>query len=265
MYTCVDQQLISCFTDLKYHLIRFCFARKLINDNKQLSAWRCFTMCDILDRLINCCIISVIIVTRIHLLIKGDVRSYSKSMSYISGYAIIEKSYSNFYQRNRKCIPFRSTWVHFPISGVRVTRSLVFCVMIYWSLFLLLSFFLLSIVLSVLLRFTDSDYPFGIFWPLCWLFFFDIRILIPPLGSSNSSYPISCSCFVKDLLSNDRWPYPVLAILFRPFGFLVPKDFFLHYLAFTYFWLWACLLKFVLETSREHRIWYLLHCYINIF
>jgi hypothetical protein len=75
--------LISCFTDLKYHLIRFCCARKLINDNKQLSTWRCFTMCDILDRLINCCIISVIIMTRINLPANEEVRSYSKSMSYI--------------------------------------------------------------------------------------------------------------------------------------------------------------------------------------
>jgi hypothetical protein len=30
--------------------------------------------------------------------------------------------------------------------------------------------FLLVIVLPVLLRFTDSDYPFGIFWSLCCLF-----------------------------------------------------------------------------------------------
>jgi hypothetical protein len=36
----------------------------------------------------------------------------------------------------------------------------------------------LAIVLSVLLRYTDSDCPFGIFWPLSCLFFFDIRILI---------------------------------------------------------------------------------------
>jgi hypothetical protein len=43
--------------------------------------------------------------------------------------------------------------------------------------------YLLAIVLSVLLRYTDSDYPFGIFWPLCCLFFFDIRILITPLVS----------------------------------------------------------------------------------
>jgi hypothetical protein len=37
----------------------------------------------------------------------------------------------------------------------------------------------LAIVLSVLLWFTDSDYPFV--WPLCCLFFFDLRILITPL------------------------------------------------------------------------------------
>jgi hypothetical protein len=33
-------------------------------------------------------------------------------------------------------------------------------------------------VLSVLLCYTDSDYPLGIFWPLCFLFFNDIQILI---------------------------------------------------------------------------------------
>ena len=38
----------------------------------------------------------------------------------------------------------------------------------------------LAIVLSVLLWFTDSDYPLGIFWPLCCLFFYDLRILIIP-------------------------------------------------------------------------------------
>jgi uncharacterized membrane protein (DUF485 family) len=44
-------------------------------------------------------------------------------------------------------------------------------------------------VLSVLLRFTASDYPFGIyklfFWPLCCLSFFDSRLLITPLVSTN--------------------------------------------------------------------------------
>ena len=44
-------------------------------------------------------------------------------------------------------------------SWVRVARSLVFCVVFCRSLLVL---FLLAIVLSVR-RFTDSDYPFGIF------------------------------------------------------------------------------------------------------
>jgi hypothetical protein len=52
-------------------------------------------------------------------------------------------------------------------SGVRVTRSLVLYTCLFCrSLFVLLYFF---------------------FWPLCCLFFFDIRILITPLVSSNSS------------------------------------------------------------------------------
>ena len=52
-------------------------------------------------------------------------------------------------------------------GGVRVARSLVFCVMFCRS-------FLLVIVLSILLRFTASDYPFGIL---------DLRLLITPLVS----------------------------------------------------------------------------------
>ena len=42
--------------------------------------------------------------------------------------------------------------------------------------------YLLAIVLSVL-RFSASDYPFGIFWPLYCLSFFDSRLLITPLVS----------------------------------------------------------------------------------
>jgi len=45
-------------------------------------------------------------------------------------------------------------------SGVRVAGSLVFSVMFCISLFVL---FLLVFVLSVILGFTASDYPFGIF------------------------------------------------------------------------------------------------------
>jgi hypothetical protein len=50
---------------------------------------------------------------------------------------------------------------------VRVARSWVFCVVFCRWLFVLLSFLL---------------------WPLCCLFFFDLRILITSLVSSNSSY-----------------------------------------------------------------------------
>jgi hypothetical protein len=60
-------------------------------------------------------------------------------------------------------------------SGVRVARSLVFCVVLCILLLVLLLFFIcLAIVLSVLLRVTDSDYSFGIL---------DLRILINPLVS----------------------------------------------------------------------------------
>ena len=60
-------------------------------------------------------------------------------------------------------------------SGVRITRSLVLCVMFCRLLFVLLSFFLLAIVLSVLFRFTDSDYPFSVFkliLKLYWLVYY---------------------------------------------------------------------------------------------
>ena len=60
-------------------------------------------------------------------------------------------------------------------SGVLVTWSLVLCVMFCRSLFVLL-----SIVLSVLLRYTDSDYPFGIFK----LFLYCYGSLIVPILKS---------------------------------------------------------------------------------
>jgi hypothetical protein len=48
-------------------------------------------------------------------------------------------------------------------SGVHVALSLVFCVLFCILLFVFFSFFFLTIVLSVHLRLTGSDYPFGIF------------------------------------------------------------------------------------------------------
>ena len=54
--------------------------------------------------------------------------------------------------------------------------------------------YLLAIVFSVLLWYTDSDYPLGIFWPLCCLFFYDIQILITPLVSFGHS--VFCSSMI---------------------------------------------------------------------
>jgi hypothetical protein len=48
--------------------------------------------------------------------------------------------------------------------------------------------YLLAIVLSVLLRYTDSDYPFGICWQLCCQFLFDIGIRITPLVSCGKNW-----------------------------------------------------------------------------
>ena len=50
-----------------------------------------------------------------------------------------------------------------PLRGVCVTRSLVLCVCLVDRCFSFSTFFLLIIVLSVLLRYRDYDYPFGIF------------------------------------------------------------------------------------------------------
>jgi hypothetical protein len=41
--------------------------------------------------------------------------------------------------------------------------------------------YLLAIVLFVLLLFMDSDCPYGIYWPLCCLSFFDLQIRIAPM------------------------------------------------------------------------------------
>jgi hypothetical protein len=60
--------------------------------------------------------------------------------------------------------------------------------------------YLLAIVLSVLLRYTESDYPCGIFWPLCCLFFFDIRIPITPLVSSWSKCERDSTVFTYNII-----------------------------------------------------------------
>jgi len=81
-------------------------------------------------------------------------------------------------------------------SGVRVTRSLVLCVVFCRSLFVLLYFFL---------------------WPLCCLSFFDLRNLITPLVSSNFSYLISLLLLISAdsyflVLNTSTNPAPLLLI-----------------------------------------------------
>ena len=61
-------------------------------------------------------------------------------------------------------------------SGVRVTRSFSITCMFCRLLFILLYFFI---------------------WPLCYLFFYDIRIMIAPMVSSNSSYDYRPSVSLK--------------------------------------------------------------------
>jgi hypothetical protein len=53
-------------------------------------------------------------------------------------------------------------------------HCIVCCSSIDW--FWLPLWYLLAFVLSVLRRFTDSDYPFGIIWPLYCLFFINLPI-----------------------------------------------------------------------------------------
>jgi len=68
-------------------------------------------------------------------------------------------------------------------SWVRVTRSIVVCVMFCRSLFVFL---------------------YGFVWPLWCLSIVDLRILITPLESSNSSYHF-CNFYIQRM-----WPYFLL-------------------------------------------------------
>ena len=61
--------------------------------------------------------------------------------------------------------------------------------------------YLLAIVLSVLLWYTDSDYTLGIFWSLCCLFFYDIQILIPPLVSFGHQFFYDIQILITPLVS----------------------------------------------------------------
>ena len=96
---------------------------------------------------------------------------------------------------------------------------------IYW--FGLPLWYLLAIVLSVFRRFTDSDYPFGIFWPLYFLFFVDLLILITPLVSFGHWIVCSSSIYLFWLPLCYLFTI-VLSVLHRftdsdcPFGIFLP-------------------------------------------
>ena len=85
-------------------------------------------------------------------------------------------------QWNRNCLPFQSTWVHLRFLVGFVLLDLWFCVCVLWIVVCPFVLFLLAIVLSVLLSFGHCVVCSSVFWPLCCLFFFDIRILITPFG-----------------------------------------------------------------------------------
>jgi hypothetical protein len=80
-------------------------------------------------------------------------------------------------------------------SGVRGTQSLVLCVdIICRSLFVIFILFLLTIVLSVLLRFTHSDYPFSIIKFICWRYNANVSNTIVIVGltyPSTGQFPVS--------------------------------------------------------------------------
>ena len=71
-------------------------------------------------------------------------------------------------------------------SGVHPTRSIVFCVVFYRSLFVL---FLLAIVLSILLWYTDFDYPLGIF-----------KLFLCGKHINNDMWPTHQQCYVTNTL-----------------------------------------------------------------
>jgi hypothetical protein len=83
------------------------------------------------------------------------------------------------------------------------------------------------IVLSVL-RYTDSDYPFGILWPLCCLFFFDMQILITRLVSCG--HCVVCSSSICRFWLPVWYRVAIVLSVLRytdsdyPFGILWPLD-----------------------------------------
>ena len=71
--------------------------------------------------------------------------------------------HDGYHQWSRNCLPFRSTWVHPRFLVGFLLLDLSFYVYVLSIVVCPFVLFILAIVLSVLLPYTDSDYPFGNF------------------------------------------------------------------------------------------------------
>jgi preprotein translocase subunit SecG len=99
------------------------------------------------------------------------------------------------------------------------------CCLLFSDIQILFTWFLLTIVLSVVLRYTDSVYPFGFFWPLCCLLFSDIQIMFTPLVSVDHCV-VCCSPIYRLCLPLWFLLTIVLSVVLRYTDYVYPFGFF---------------------------------------
>ena len=93
-----------------------------------------------------------------------------------------------------------STGVHTSFSGVRVSQSLVFCVVFCRSLFVPLSDYWPLYYMSLYnLRPLITAVVSSNFWPLSCLSLYDLWPLITPVVSSNFGHCLVCPCSMYGL------------------------------------------------------------------
>jgi hypothetical protein len=151
----------------------------------------------------------------------------------------------------------RSLFVLFVLFLLVFFGHCVVCRFLIYGFWLPL-WYLLVIVLSVVLWFTDSDYLFGIFWSLCCLSFFDLRILITSLVSFGH-------CVVCPSLIYGFWLplWYLLVIVLSVLLWITDSDY-----LFGIFWSLCCLSFFdlrILITSLWHlqTLHLVINCNIN--
>ena len=121
-------------------------------------------------------------------------------------------------------------WLRLLISPLVSFGHCIDCLSLIYGFWFPL-WYLLVFVLSVFHWFTASDFPFGIFWPLYWLSFIDLRLLISPLVSFGH-------CIVCLSLIYSFW-FPLwylLVIVLSVFHWFTASDF-----PFGIFWSLYCL------------------------